>query len=265
MQKFLITLFILAIAAAPFAVRTALAQDKEEYTTAGELSEESFENPIPEPPPLPGEEKLLPPLEGMPFPGEPQNGEQTENPVAENRYGITITGAVQMNYVFNDSPDSFTVKYVFEVKGRANAAVAVLKGEAKITPTVSGALSKWPTGECKLEVSVSTIPYELTFKKTDEKRASLKLIFKKSASEDWESKCSFADAPNKKFNTRGTPELWFMKAIEKSKPSLKDMSVDINSEETSTSFAIAKEIISDPPVGSGEIEGRGVVTITPGG
>lgn len=211
--------------------------------------------------PTPGEERPAPDVL------EPQEriagGEAGEG---ETRWGVDITGAVVINYVFNDSPDSFTVKYRWGVKGEANANTAVIRGDADIDATVEGPLSKWPTGECELAINVPKIPFELTFnRRPDEERGSLKLVFKKTISEDWQSHCTFTDAPGAKFDTRGAPESWLSKALEKARPPLKDVIADIGTEETTTRFVINKEIINDAPLGSGELEGTGVITITPGG
>lgn len=184
----------------------------------------------------------------------------------ETRWAVDITGAVVMNYVFNDSSDSFTVKYRFEVKGQANANTAVIRGDVDIDANVEGPLSTWPTGECRLEITIPKVPFELTFnKRPDEERGSLKLSFKRTINEDWQSKCTFTDAPGARFDTRGSPETWLAKALEKARPPLKDVLTEIGREETTTRFVINKETINDAPLGSGEFEGTGVITITPGG
>lgn len=220
------------------------------------------------------EEELVPEL---PTPGgERETGTETELPTerltqggageGETRWGVDITGAVVMNYVFNDSSDSFTVKYRFEVKGQANANTAVIRGDVDIDADVEGPLSSWPTGECRLEITIPKVPFELTFnKRPDEERGSLKLSFKRTINEDWQSKCTFTDAPGARFDTRGSPETWLGKALEKARPPLKEVLTEIGREETTTRFVINKETINDAPLGSGEFEGTGVITITPGG
>lgn len=182
----------------------------------------------------------------------------------ETRWNIDITGAVVMNYVFNDLPNNFVVKYRWEIKGLANANTAVIKGDADINASVDGPLASGSWGECRLEITIPKVPFELTFNRNGEGRGNLKLIFKKAINEDWQSKCSFTEAPGARFNTKGAPEAWLAKALEKARPPLKDIVAEVGSEETSTRFVISKETINDAPIGSGEIEGTGVVTITPG-
>lgn len=183
----------------------------------------------------------------------------------ENRWNVVMTIAVVMNYVFDNSPDSFVVKYQFVINGQANAETAVLRGDADITASVAGPLSKWPTGECKLSVTIPKVPYELTFRKTADDKGNLKLVFRKSINEDWQSQCTFGDAPGARFETRGAPEAWLSKALEKARPPIKDIIADLGPEETTSRFVISKESIPDPPLGSAEIEGTGVITIRPGG
>ena len=212
--------------------------------------------PVDLPPVVPGEPSPATPgaaIEG----GAPREG--------ENRWNVTMTIAVVMNYVFDNSPDSFVVKYQFVINGQANAETAVLRGEADITASVQGPLSKWPTGECKLTVTVPKVPYELTFRKTGDDKGNLKLVFRKSINEDWQSQCTFGDTPGARFETRGAPEAWLSKALEKARPPIKDLIADLGTEETTSRFVISKESIPDPPLGSAEIEGTGVITIRPGG
>lgn len=214
----------------------------------------------------------LPPFvapESVPPPGSPplpanriEAGEAREG---ETRWNVVMNFAIVMNYVFNDSPDSFTAKYRFEIKGQANAETAVLRGDADITAEVEGPLSRWPTGECRLSITIPKIPYELTFRRTGEEKGNLRLVFKRAITEEWQSTCTFEDAPGTRFETRGAPETWFTRALEKARPPLKDLIADIGKEEMSTRVVIPKEVITDAPLGSGEIEGTGVITIKPGG
>lgn len=191
---------------------------------------------------------------------------KTEEPrEGETRWDVQVTGGVILNYVFSDSPDAFLVKYRWEAKGQANSETAVIKGEASISADVEGPLAKWPTGECDLSITVSNAPFEMTFRKTSEEKTSINLVFKNKITEDWQSKCSFTDAPGAQFNTRGSPEMWLAKALEKARPPLKDLVANLGEEETTTTFVISKEEINDPPVGTIEMEGTGVITIRPGG
>ncbi len=201
----------------------------------------------------------------LPEPIEEEEIEGGEAGEGQNRWGIQLNAAIIMNYVFDGSPDSFVIRYTVEMKGQANAATAIIRGEADITATVEGALSRWPTGECALDVTVPKVPFEITFRRTDEEQASIKAIFKRKITEDWKSTCSFTDAPGRRFETTGPPEEWLTKALEKTTPPLRSLIVDVGDDETTTTFVISVQTIPDPPVGSAEIEGTGVVTITPGG
>lgn len=182
----------------------------------------------------------------------------------EDIWSIVITGAVIMNYVFNNSPDSFNIKYRWEIKGQANAATSVIRGDADITAEVEGFLSKWPTGECKLDVTIPKVPFELVFRRSGGDKGSIRLVFQQAINEDWMSRCTFTDAPGAKFDTRGTPEAWLTRALQKARPPLKNIIANLGDEETTTTLVINKEIIADAPLGSGEIEGTGVVTVKPG-
>jgi hypothetical protein len=170
-----------------------------------------------------------------------------------------------MNYMYDNSPDAFTIKYRWELKGEVNADNAVIKGDIDMSADVDGYLSKWATGECKLEITIPKVPFELSFKKTGEEKGDLRLILKKPITEDWQSRCTFKDAPGAKFDTSGPPERWLARAIEKARPPLRSIVIDLKNEETTTPMVIGKETIPDPPLGSMEIEGQAYVTITPGG
>jgi hypothetical protein len=193
-----------------------------------------------------------------------ERAEELEPGEAENRWTVKINAAIRANYVFNDSPDSFVIKYRWEIVGQANAATAVIRGDAEISAEVEGFLAKWPTGECSLSVTIPKVPFELTFRKSDEERGSVALKFRRNIMENWQSKCTFTDAPGARFETTGDPERWLAKAVEKARPPLRSIVTDLGDEETTTSFVINKEVIDDPPLGTVEIEGTGVVTITPG-
>ncbi len=241
-----------------------------------ELEEPGFEEPaeeglvpdVPQPGvprpaarPAPGAatttEEELPPLDEPLAGGEAREGQTS--------WTIRITGAVRANYVYRDSPDSYVVKYRWEVKGAANANTAVIRGDADINAQVEGYIAKWPTGECKLEVTIPKVPFEITFQRSGEDKGNVALNFKKAITEDWQSRCTFTDAPGAKFDTRGDPEKILSRAIDKARPPLRSIIANLTRDETTTSFVINKETIDDAPLGSIEIEGTGVVTITPAG
>ncbi|MFA4974517.1 MAG: hypothetical protein WC683_18070 [bacterium] len=184
---------------------------------------------------------------------------------AETRWGVKVNAAVRANYVFNESSDSFVIKYTFELEGEANADTAVIRGDANISADVEGTLARWPTGQCSLNVSIPKVPFEITFRKSEEEKGSVSLQFRKPIMEDWKSSCTFTDAPGARFETSGPPEKWLAIAIEKARPPIRSIVADITDEETTTSFVISKQVIDDAPLGSVEVEGTGVLTITPGG
>jgi len=203
--------------------------------------------------------------EGLPLDDEFREAVLDAEPgEGENRWNIKINAAIRANYVFNDSPDSFLVKYRWEIEGQANAATAVIRGNANISAEVEGFLAKWPTGECTLNVTIPKVPFEITFRRSGEDKGSVALKFRRNIMENWESKCTFTDAPGARFETTGDPEKWLARAIEKARPPLRSIVTDVTDEETTQSFVINKEVLDDPPIGTVEIEGTGVVTITPG-
>ncbi len=213
---------------------------------------EEEENPLESPLPLPEA-----------FTGRRDEGELAEEVSGEGGRQIKISGVVIMNYVFENSADSFTVKYRWELKGEANADTAVIKGDVDMEAEVDGFLAKWPTGECKLDISIPKVPFELTYKKTGEEKGDLRLSFKKPITEDWSSKCSFTDTPGAKLETSGPPEKWLAKALEKARPPLRSIVIEVKDEETTTPLVIGKETISDAPIGTMEIEGTASVTVSP--
>lgn len=181
----------------------------------------------------------------------------------ENRWHIEVNLAVVMIYTFNDSPNSFTIKYRWSLASEANSATAIIKGDANVEAEVQGALSKWPTGECRLSINIPKAPFEMTFKRTDEDKGSIKLIFKKAISEEWSSTCRFTDAPDARLDTRGPPEQWLWKAIDRAEPSLKSLVSNLGNEESATTVIIKRQTFDDNPIGKIEVEGSGVVTIKP--
>lgn len=178
---------------------------------------------------------------------------------------VALDAAITLNYVFADSPESFTVKYHFHIDGAANADTAVIKGEADINSEVEGFLAKWPSGECKLLVTVPKVPFELSFKKAGESSdANLSLRWKGNIIETWKSSCTFTE-PAKPFETTGNPEKWLTQALNKARPPLRAIKLKLEPGQTaSTSFVVKKQTIQDPPIGSAEIEGTGLITVTNG-
>ena len=177
---------------------------------------------------------------------------------------VIIDGVISLNYIFDNSPDNFVLKYHLHLEGKIAASTAVIKGNARIVAEVKGFLAKWPTGECKLLVNVPETPFQMTFRKTGDDKANVNLTFPRPITETWESKCTFKDAPNAKFDTKGEPEKWLSKALQRARPPLARMTVNLSSNETTTmKFQIRKQTLKDPPLGSAEVEGTGVITVKP--
>jgi len=186
-------------------------------------------------------------------------------PEGEQIRQIIIDTFVDLNYVFDNSPDNFLIKYHLHFEGQVNADVSAIKGNAEISSEVKGALAKWSTGECKLFITIADTPIGMTFKKGSGDSASLNVNFTKPITETWESKCTFNDAANASFNTKGNAEQWLAGALQKARPPLTRLTVPLSSEESTTmKFEISKHTVKDPPLGTAEIEGNGVVTIKPG-
>lgn len=266
-----VSLLALLIFTAPF---DAAAQGElgEDIIESGPLSPRPEAPPEEEGAPVPPEdlgieeeeEPATPPTAGRP--GEARPVEAGAAREGEEAREVVIDSLVNLNYIFNGSPDSFILKYHVHLEGKVAAATSVIKGNASINTEVTGFLAKWPTGSCKLSVSIPDSPFEMTFRKTAEDKAMIDLKFTNPITETWESQCTFQDAPDAKFNTKGDPEKWLAKAFEKARPPLTRLTVNLNAEESTTmKFEIGKQTIKDPPLGSAEVDGTGVITINPGG
>jgi len=175
---------------------------------------------------------------------------------------VRMEGAVTLNYVFSESPDSFLVTYTFKLDEVVRNRVDVRKGNLESAAIAKGFLAKWPNGECNLKISNSTVPYELIFNRTKPTEARVDFKLKDSILEVWESLCNFADAPGSKFNTRGNPEKWLDAALKKTSPALRQLTLPLRpGEPTSSVFKIEKYQAPDLPVGTVEIEGAGTVSV----
>lgn len=176
----------------------------------------------------------------------------------------TLEGAVNVNYVFADSPDGFVVTYNFKIEETLHNKLDVRKGTFSPTTSIKGFLAKWPSGECNLKITAGSVPYELTFHRTKETEAQIDFKTKETILESWESLCNFADAPGAKFNTRGNPEKWLDSALKKTSPSLHQITLTLNrSEPTTVAFKIERYQAPDLPIGTVEIEGAGTITVEP--
>lgn len=178
---------------------------------------------------------------------------------------VVIDGSINLSYLFDESPDNFEVKYHIHAEGKAAAAEAMITGNAEIASQVQGYLSKWPSGECALDVTIPKVPFEMAFRKQGDTQARVAMRFKGKITETWQSRCTFSDAPGKHFDTKGDPEQWLAKALEKTSPSLSALALTLDaSKPTTANFTINKQVLRDPPLGTAEIEGQGVITVKPG-
>jgi len=231
--------------------------EEDDYDTEGEQQENLYD---------PRDENI--PLEDKNRDESTNNfiSKDTENNIPEDatvERKIGITGAILMNYVFDNSPNSFTVKYRIEMSGKTFLDTATIKGDVKIEAKVEGPLWAFPTGECDLNITVPSTPFEMVFRKINDDKANIKLIMKKTILETWESKCNFTDSPDASFNTFGPPEKWLQKALSKARPPFRSIMVNLKDEKTSTPVVIAKQTLGDPPLGSIEMEGSLFVTVEP--
>jgi len=194
---------------------------------------------------------------------EEEAAEKREEEAVSGPRKITIDAVVVVKYSFANPAESFSVKYHINLGGEAKQDADLIKGNAKIATDISGFLAKSPAFECLLKVSIADVPYEIMFKKVSDSEADLNVAFKGQILEDWESLCTFLDASESKFNTRGSPEVWIGLALEKAKPSLSKLSAPLTSgKPSSVTFTVPKTTLEDS-LGTTEYEGKGVVTIQP--
>ncbi len=241
-----------------------------------EEEEPAAEEPAEEDLPAEAEEPLLPELPRLPFQRtrvtRPRQtppvfvGEAGEEPIDEARK-IIIDGLVKINYVFNNAPESFVITYHFRIEGDTRARTAVMRGDAEIDAKVEGFLAKWPTGECTLNISIPKAPFQVTFRTKDEsEEADINLRFTKPIMETWESSCTFGESGARPFVTKGDPERWLQRALNKTSPPLTKLVAKLsNDEKTTSKFIINLHQINDPPLGTIEADGSGVITVIPAG
>ena len=184
----------------------------------------------------------------------------------EEPFKIAMDAAVTLNYVFAESPDSFVITYKVHLDGNARNKVDIVKGKGQVTTEVKGFLAKWPTGECALKIGIGEFPFEMIFSKIGEEKIRLDIKLTEPILENWESNCKFADAPGSKFNTKGTPEKWVDGALKRTNPLLRDLQLPIDRlhrDTTTLEFNIEQYLLPDPPLGSVEVSGKGMVTVAP--
>lgn len=177
----------------------------------------------------------------------------------------TVAADITVHYTFNDATrDSFKITYHVSLGGPMTDGTAMIRGNAKITTDISGYLAKWGEGQCLLQVSIPNIPYEMTVIRQGEGKVKLGLLFKQKILEDWQSLCTFLDAPDSRFYTRGEPEKWIGDALQKAEPDLNKLEMLISEKEkTESKFKISKYSEKDGSIGTADVEGNGTVTIQP--
>ncbi|PIR24640.1 MAG: hypothetical protein COX62_05100 [Deltaproteobacteria bacterium CG_4_10_14_0_2_um_filter_43_8] len=251
---------------------SSLAQDDEE------VQQESLDQENQEQEPTDDDEASNTDEETSSNEDDQQDEEETDEETAEakpeadkeateesaRRRNVVIDSVVTLNYVFENSANSFLNKYHIHLEGIATGSTAVIKGEATITCEAEGFLAKWPGGECKLTCSIPKVPYEMAFRQTGEDKGSIALRWKTNIFETWKSECTFKEANSKPFVTTGSPELWLAKALKQARPPLGAIALKLeNDQETTSTFVINKTELADPPIGNAELEGTGVITIKP--
>lgn len=211
------------------------------------------------------------------LPTGPRPGESITNttPTTENTteegepvgpLKLTFDAVVTMDYTFFNSADTFKVKYHINMNGDVSQNIGIIKTNATTVAEPNGYYAKWPTGQCLLSISIASVPCEIRYRRIANKEVEFSFTFEKSILEDWESMCTFIDAPGKQFNTRGNPEKWFDAAMLKAKPSFKKLNVTISPDETtSLRISIPKHTVTDEGLGSAEVEGLGIITLQPEG
>jgi len=178
---------------------------------------------------------------------------------------VDLDATVKLHYLFSaPSSDNFTVTYRIRLSGVIVSKTALIRGNATIKTEIKGYLAKWTSGQCLLQVNVAGVPYEMTVTEDGDTSIKLGLQFKQKILEDWQSLCTFIDAPDSRFYTKGEPEKWISDALQKAKPSLDNILVPISeTEKTSTKFTINRYSVKDSSVGSAEVDGSGTITIEP--
>ena len=220
---------------------------------------------------LPLEEPIRPilpthmPFRKTPMQPTPAATGEGEESLAE-AMKVIIDLMIDANYVFENSPDSFDVKYHIQVESKDfSTKTSVFRGDAEIEAKVTGFLAKWDTGECKLDITIPKTPFQATVRQSEEEKLSIDFKFTKKVSEQWKSTCSFGDAEAKPFETIGANEEWFQKALAKSSPPLTALIADAKPGQKSVSnFVISTHTFNDPPIGSVEVTGKGTITVISG-
>lgn len=178
---------------------------------------------------------------------------------------VTINADITVHYTFsNNTKDTYKIVYHLSLNNPVGSFPTVVRGTASIKPEITGYLAKWTTGQCLLQIDVSAVPYEIAVSKESDDKLKLALQFKQKILEDWQSLCTFVDAPDSRFYTRGEPEKWIADALQKAEPSLDKLSVPTAPKNrTETQFKIPKYTVNDGRIGTADVDGQGKVIIDP--
>lgn len=179
---------------------------------------------------------------------------------------ISVAADITVNYTFTDNAtrDNFKITYHINLSNPVGSFPAVARGSATIKTEIAGYLAKWTTGQCLLQVNVAAVPYEMNVTREGDDKMRLALQFKQKILEDWQSLCTFIDAPDSRFYTRGEPEKWISDALQKAEPSLDKLLATTNTKtKTETKFKILKYTVNDGRIGKADVEGSGSVVIEP--
>lgn len=233
--------------------------------------EEEEEPPIDEELPIEEEEAEIEPVyPRLPFSRPPPRRPRPETFVGEGEeeadliFKVIIDMTINASYVFNNSPESFDVKYHVQVESnRITTNTSVWRGKAKIEANVKGFLAKWDTGECKLAVNIKETPFTATVRRMEEEKLDISFRFPTQIQEAWTSNCTFTEG--KPFITSGEPEKWFQRALAKASPPLAKLIANVSDgEKQTTEFVISEHTFNDPPLGNVQVSGNGKIIVTAG-
>ena len=269
---FSILICVVLIAGLPSrAIAQGLDEEFIEEEFGEELEEEEPEEELEEEVEEEEEEKEPIPLPRLPFsrrrpavtPAPEVFVGESDEPTDETRK-VTIFADVKLNYVFAEGVESLIINYRFNIEGEVRARTSVMRGKAKIKADVEGFLFKNPLATCKLSINIPDAAYQLTYRRKNDEEATINLRFTKPILETWQSRCDFTEAGAKPFITKGEPEKWLNRVLAKTSPPLTRLvaTIDAN-EKTTTKFIINTHQINDPPLGTIEAEGNGVITVIP--
>lgn len=196
---------------------------------------------------------------------EEEGKEKKEKPKPVGPVDIKCDGVVVFDYSFLNSTDSYKIKYHFSLGGKANPPIGIIRGTAEISTEVTGFLAKWPGGECKPEVAIGKIPYELSLKWAEDE-ADIKIDFKKDIAELLKSTCNFKSPGSKPFITEGPPEKWLSDALGHASPPISSIAGAVEAGSSSSIQAdIPQYTVIEENLGKANISGKIIITLQPAG